>query len=681
MSSSNYYPSSPRFAPPPSAQPQPQAYQSIFGGGDSSQDVGGFSDLEPYPDELEGNLDTIMEEGGSPRDEGLSDDSDSSYLEESEEEGEEVGDVGGRRGRGVGARLDGEKGGKVDVDVVENRRRRRQPSSPSSSSPDADDEDHYRPNRFRGPESTWRNLTAEDRQNAQALVDLRARDLAAHLYNAYALRVRAREIARRMTSGALGGDGRIEGEEEVFAPPKRWTAWPMPAAAVPRPGELVRRAIDDAWTLRRQPDPRPSAELEESLMAVMMKTAKERFNAREWETTRPATGATTPRRGKRKPSMSQTGTQDESAGDWESEEVEEPETVAGMRPVALRPVVQADDERSRVQLRPLTRNILTQFDTLLMGLHRARQGDLARDDDSSASEWQTDTASAISGSSSGQQPKRKGSAAEKERSLSRGRKRTRRSSIRSESSAGPSRSRSTRVSSSRASSERTSSKAPSSQRSLSRGSSRSRGRSRSSDGRRSVSRVRQGLRDWSEVLGIASMTGFPAAAVMRASRRCADLFGEDMAFRTFHEGQVRQDLPEAGGGPGPWQYVESESEPEAELEHEPEPEPQPEAIPVSSRASSRKPRSRATSLKGGSRSRATSASADDTPRPRGKGEHRKSDLVCPIRNCDRHYNGFSRTWNLNQHLKTMHPGYQPPVSARKLAAAKASSRKGNANEG
>ncbi|PYI22227.1 hypothetical protein BO99DRAFT_378273 [Aspergillus violaceofuscus CBS 115571] len=609
MSSSNYYPSSPRFAPPPSAQPQP--YQSIFGGGDSSQDAGG-SDLEPYPDDLvadgDGNvdfLDTIMEEGDSPLDAGLSDDSDSdsTYLEESSGEGSEEGDVRLKRGSG-GARLGEDERGKVDS------------------------ESQYRPNRFRGPESTWRNLTAEDRQNAQALVDLRARDLAAHLYNAYALRVRARAIARRMADGDLE---RVE--EEVFAPPKRWTAWPLPAADVPRPGELVRRAVDDAWTLRRQPDPRPSAELEESLMAVMMKTAKERFNAREWET-KPAPGASTPR-GKRKSSMSQAGTQEESAGDWESDEGEEQGTVAGMKPVALRPVVQADDEKSRVQLRPLTRNILTHFDTLLMGLHRARQGDLARDDDSSASEWQTDTASAISGSSSGQQQqKRRGSAAEKERSLSRGRKRTRRSSIRSDS-----------------------------------------------DGRRSVSRVRQGLRDWSEVLGIASMTGFPAAAVMRASRRCADLFGEDMAFRTFHEGQVRQDLPDAGSGPGPWHYVESESEPEAELEPETESVPQPEAIPLSSRASSRKPRSRATSLRGGSRSRATTASADDTPRPRGKGEHRKSDLVCPIKNCDRHYNGFSRTWNLNQHLKTMHPGYQPSVSARNSSAAKASRRKDNANEG
>ncbi|RAL15937.1 uncharacterized protein BO97DRAFT_468077 [Aspergillus homomorphus CBS 101889] len=663
MSSSNYYPSSPRFGPPQSAQP----YTSIFGGGDSSQD-----DLEPYPEEdlVDGGggggggggvgeefLDTIMEEDSLQDGNDLSDDSDSTYLDSGNEESE-VDERSTRRGR----REDDAHKRPVDRTTTTMMTTGIGSSPPSSSEGGGYG---YRPNRFRGPESTWRNLTAEDRQNAQALVDLRARDLAAHLYNASALRRRAVEIARRVTATAggrgIGGEG-VGGQEgdgeATFAPPKKWTAWPMPAADVPRPGEFVRRAIDDAWTLRRQPDPRPSAELEESLMAVMLRTAKERFNARQWETRAAAgVGATTPR-GKRRSSMSQPGTQEESAGDWETE----------MKPVALRPVVQADDEKSRRQLRPLTRNILTQFDTLLMGLHRARQGDLARDDDSSASEWQTDTESVVSGSSSVQQ-KRKGS--EKERSLSRGRKRTRRSSVRSESS-GP-RSRSTRVSSSRASSERISSKASSSQRSLSRGSSQPRGRSRSSDGRRSASRVRLGLRDWSEVLGIASMTGFPATVVMRASRRCADLFGEDMAFRTLHEGTVRR-VGAGDGNSGPWNYVESESEPEFEVGSQAEPEPEPESVPLS-RASSKKPRSRATSVKGGSRSRATSASADDAARPKGKGEHRKADLVCPIRTCDRHFNGFSRTWNLNQHLKTMHPSYQPPVSTRKPPGAKGSRTK------
>jgi N-terminal acetyltransferase B complex catalytic subunit len=43
------------------------------------------------------------------------------------------------------------------------------------------------------------------------------------------------------------------------------------------------------------------------------------------------------------------------------------------------------------------------------------------------------------------------------------------------------------------------------------------------------------LRDWSEVLGLASMTGWDAAIIDRAAKRCSALFGESMAFRTLHE--------------------------------------------------------------------------------------------------------------------------------------------------
>jgi hypothetical protein len=45
--------------------------------------------------------------------------------------------------------------------------------------------------------------------------------------------------------------------------------------------------------------------------------------------------------------------------------------------------------------------------------------------------------------------------------------------------------------------------------------------------------------------------------------------------------------------------------------------------------------------------------------PKGKGEHRKADLICPIKRCSRHTKGFSRTWNLNLHMKRVHPGYTP----------------------
>jgi hypothetical protein len=45
--------------------------------------------------------------------------------------------------------------------------------------------------------------------------------------------------------------------------------------------------------------------------------------------------------------------------------------------------------------------------------------------------------------------------------------------------------------------------------------------------------------------------------------------------------------------------------------------------------------------------------------PKGKGNHRKTDIICPIKRCSRHRNGFSRTWNLNLHMKRVHPGYTP----------------------
>ncbi|RAL05922.1 uncharacterized protein BO80DRAFT_397240 [Aspergillus ibericus CBS 121593] len=605
---------SPRFSPPQSAQP----YRSIFGG-PSSQDV---ADLVPYPEtpfggvDGQADLDMAMEEDPLIEN-GLSD---ATYVESDVESASDGSSYASRH-------QSPEKN--LPETTEDFQRESESPSEPS-----------YRPNRFRGPESTWRNLTAEERQNAQALEDIRARDLAAHLYNAYALRVRAREIAKRATET----NEQLLDEMEAFAPPKRWAAWPLPSAEVPRPGEEIRRSADDAWTLRMQPDPRPSAELEENLMAIMLRTAKERFLARDWEyKARPYT----PLRIKR--STSQAETQEESTG-WESER-------DGMDEVPLRPAVQTDDDKSRRQLRPLTRNILSQLDDLLMGLHRARKGGVAADD-SSASDWQTDTESIISGASS---PRKRKIALQRERSQSRGRKRTRRSSWKSGSS--DTRSRSTHISSEPESSAFASSQADSRYESQSQHSSRSRGRSIGSDRRRSGSRVRLGIRDWSEVLGVAAIIGLPPAVVMRTSQRCASLFGEDMAFQVLKEGKVTQEVQEEDAKV--WKYAESESEsePEPKSEHEPELEIEAE-VSQPSRPASRRSRSRAASTKG-STSRANSTAPEDVgdgSRPKGKGEHRKKDLVCPLRSCSRHSKGFSRTWNLNLHMKRMHPNYRSKSS-------------------
>lgn len=51
-----------------------------------------------------------------------------------------------------------------------------------------------RPNRWRGPRSTWRTFTQEDRSVYEALEARRRGDLAVHLYNAYALKGKRRRI-------------------------------------------------------------------------------------------------------------------------------------------------------------------------------------------------------------------------------------------------------------------------------------------------------------------------------------------------------------------------------------------------------------------------------------------------------------------------------------------------------
>lgn len=564
---------------PQSAQP----FRSLFGGDTSSQDV----DLQPYPDDQqdedagdEHDLDVIMRDIPSMED----NQSDATYhaSDEGESETERNNEVVETNNR-----VKKRKRPAV-VETISTRGRDESDSPPSSP--------NFRPNRFRGPESSWRKLTTEERQNALALETIRARDLAAHLYNAYALRVRACER----------GTDKQEFDYDAFVAPKRWTAWPMRSEQVPRPDERLRREEDDAWSLRMPPDSRPSADLEDCVMAMSMKVAKERFRAREWDNRR---SKSQPRRR----AGSELNSYDDSAGNeenWDSDE-------ELMDDVDLTPMVQADDDKSKQQLRPIVRNVLTQFDKLLMGLHHARKGGMA--DGSSASE-QSDTESLASSIS----PIKREESRSQSRGRSRGRTRTR------ESSRSSSLDREDII------------------RNKFQETTRPHGRPLGRQREHSASRLREGLRDWSEVMGIASMVGCPSVAVMRASKRCADLFGEDMEFQSFHEGTmvtVKEDGTEVV------RYVE----PEPEVESSPSPPP------PSGRSRPRKSRSRATSVKRESTSRPVTPAPEtgaQVPQPKGKGQHRKQDLLCPMKKCPRHFDGFTRTWNLNLHMKRMHPGFR-----------------------
>lgn len=53
---------------------------------------------------------------------------------------------------------------------------------------------------------------------------------------------------------------------------------------------------------------------------------------------------------------------------------------------------------------------------------------------------------------------------------------------------------------------------------------------------------RLGLRDWSDVLGMAALKGWDPNVVKRAGKRCAELFDEEMGFRTVGIHQTNRSL-------------------------------------------------------------------------------------------------------------------------------------------
>lgn len=477
------------------------------------------------------------------------------------------------------------------------------------------------------------------------MITARARDLAAHLYNTYVIRSQNKPSPSLASLGAEENDG-----SENFAVPKRWGAWPLSASRVPRPDETARRILGDPDTLRAPPDPRPSAELEESIIACMMKDAKKTFRARDLDDD-DATSSH-PRR----PEISEIVMDDE----------DKKEAGAMNETSRIRPVLRADDDKTRRQLRPLARNVISQLDRVLTGLHHSTYG--RPGDGDLNGESVSDTDDNISRS-----PRKEG-----DRSHSRGRRRSRLQSRRKSTSGG--RSRSEHSSTGPETEDKTTSDV-----------SQSRGRPRTSrthdDEINSPAKYRKKLapRDWSEVMGLASMMGLPPSAVMRASNRCADLFGQDMAFRTFREGRIEKGarLPDSTYE---YRYVESES---AESEREPTPPPGRKRKARSGERSpsqGRRSRSRITptprpvvpssadaaavvSAPGPSESTTHERASSQTQREpaqrlKGKGEHRKADLVCPLRLCPRHTKGFSRVWNLNLHMKRVHPGYNPQERER-----------------
>lgn len=152
-------------------------------------------------------------------------------------------------------------------------------SDDSSYSSSSSSESQTRPNRWRGHISTWQSLTEQERDLATSLDLLRNQDLGVHLYNSFALKKRAHKLDLQAGKGVPKDD---EDEKREWKPAKTWTAWPLPPDRVPRVGERIGPADpNDVHTFKRREAVRPSRELEDIMVGVTLKHAKERFESRE----------------------------------------------------------------------------------------------------------------------------------------------------------------------------------------------------------------------------------------------------------------------------------------------------------------------------------------------------------------------------------------------------------------
>ena len=337
-----------------------------------------------------------------------------------------------------------------------------------------------RPNKFRGNPATWRNWTTPERDLMASLDQLTAQDLCVHLYNAFQLKRRANDQKRLQSTEA--NDDRESDERPAWKPPKVWTAWPLPPIYVPR--DEGKRWEEEGMLGRQIPKKsrNPCDSLRELLEAQILRHAREQYSNRKSGTPpdeESSSGQSSPIEQAAKAPFD--GRNDDSSG-------------------TLRPVVMADDERASHILRPTVTHILGKLDRLLMGLHRARSSYLEIDD------------SAFDSGSLKATPSR---------SRSRLGKRKRSASILSRKAALESQT----ASSSDADDQRTS-----------RSRSRSRGRKLPTAESSRIRKNRLGLRAWSDVLGMASLTGWDADVVERTASRCALLFGEGITFRTLEEG-------------------------------------------------------------------------------------------------------------------------------------------------
>ncbi|KAK2683632.1 hypothetical protein RAB80_001578 [Fusarium oxysporum f. sp. vasinfectum] len=467
----------------------------------------------------------------------------------------------------------------------------------------SEDLHEHRPNRWTGAKSTWRTLTEEDRLLWQSMKQIKDQDLAVHLYNAFALKRRGRnpETAQDLVVRTESG------EEGVWAPPKAWTAWPLKHKHVPKECFTnEQHDEDDHFTFRREEEILPSTELEEEISATILRTAKRRFRRRKSKMAKPSIEEdSTPLYNESMNYLSDSSTEEES--DNQS---------------------QSGQKRSRGRPRKILHEVGTSASTSPAGAGKtSRRGRPRKVHIPHAGESHEEMLQRVARESHRKIPStledrdaafeewiRKGDEIiERERSRSLSLKRATSQGAETEEESVP-----------------------------------------GTNAERKL--LRWGLRDWSDVLGAAAIAGFSGDVIARATRRCADLFGEGMVVRTLKEVPATNDkgTTSVEYRPEPIQLSYSGEEANDESDDAADLIQRRIASRQASLAySSRSPDSVRSPSRHSTRSPGPSSAARS---PSSRSNSAGGMLFCPIPSCDRAAQGFARKANLRRHMELIHQG-------------------------
>jgi hypothetical protein len=530
----------------------------------------------------------------------------------------------------------------------------------------------HRPNRWKGSDEKWRRLTRPERDLVYQLDELENQDWAKGLYRAYLIKERRRrklendqELRRRNTQAdwtawplypedITQADDRIEYKlrkrRDLNTSPRRSQTRPVKIAHIDPHGQQYNAAPEDSSSdsssdddshsdppsiaditeavpsynphvFKAKPDLRPSSALEEIVIAQMMKTGKERFRERA------------------------------SKPDFQS---------AGY-------TISANDELMTTQLRPMARNVITQFDSLLLSMHQSaekgRPGGRRRVRADSEISYGHDT----SGKSSRKGSKVKRKAIDGTQSGS-GNSDSDNDTNTESAPEFPGGSSKRAGSTSTKGKGRTKSKAGSSFRNAS---------SQSQDRyvTHSPSRKRMANRTWESVMLVASLQGWPEEVLDKTNQRLQEIFGKSAPLAP-RNGDVRLDhwddslvcpVPECPRHMEPFSEA-PDLDRHMQLIHGGIKSPYPFSLPTSrSQSQSR------------SRAHGTLSGAEDEENSREwrrgmKGDYVNTNLVCPITDCRRHKQPFSRLWNLKEHMRLRHAGVDLPESIQPQSKKRSQSR-------